>query len=154
MLIQATTRPLTAQEKHLPLNNWFNLQVVGWLSFLILPLMALGATKKKRIIDKLRCPSCGECALAAVETSYKDEASHPRRNLKVLISPDFIGSAIVVFLLAALLFGFVISQPLQDIMTKGGLLLIGLLVAAILFLLRIFLLPLLHEALHADNPPS
>ncbi|MEW6590762.1 MAG: hypothetical protein AB1418_06975, partial [Pseudomonadota bacterium] len=141
-------------EKHLPLNNWVNLLVAGWLSFLLLPLMAFGATKKKRIIDKLRCPSCGECALAAVETSSKDEASQPRRNLKVLISPDFIGSAIVVFLLAAILFWFVISQPLQYIMTKGGLLLIGLLVAAILFLLKIFLLPLLREALDAHSPPS
>ena len=154
MLIQETTRPLTVQEKHLPLNSWANLHMAGWLSFLLLPLMALGATDKRKIIDKLRCPSCGESVRAVVGTTHDNKASHPRRNLMALLAPDFIGSAIVIFLLTAILVGFVISQPLRDIMTKGGLMLIGLLVAAILFLLRIFLLPLLREALQVDTPPS
>lgn len=81
-----------------------------------------------------------------------DETAH-RRNLKALLSPDFIGSLIVVFGLTALLIGLVLTHPLRDILSKGMLLLIGLLIASIVFLLRIFTLPLLREALH-ESPTS
>jgi Na+/melibiose symporter-like transporter len=75
-----------------------------------------------------------------------------RHNLKALLSPDFIGSTIVVIGLAALLIGLVLTQPLQDILSKGMLLFIGLLIASIVFLLRIFTLPLLRETLQV--PPT
>lgn len=150
MVIHSTTRQLTALEKYLPLNSWTNLWVAGWLSFLVLPLQALGASGRRKVEDHLQCPECGEVGPTVPVAVDPDTPSAPRRNLRVLLSPDFIGSAIVVATLTVLLITLIVSQPIGDLLSKGGLLLIGFLVAAILFLTRIMLLPFWRKARTGD----
>lgn len=146
MVIHSTTRQLTALERHLPLNSWSNLWVAGWLSFLILPLQALGASGKRKVEDYLHCPECGEVGPTIPVAENLRVPAAPHQNLKVLLSPDFVGSVVVVVALVALLTGFMASQTIGELLSKGGLLVIGVLVAAILFLMRIMVLPLWREA--------
>ena len=150
MVIHSTTRQLTVLEKFLPLNSWANLWVAGWLSFLILPLQAQGASGRRKVEDHLQCPECGEVGPTIPVTADPDVPAAPRQKLKTLLSPDFIGSTVVVAALAALLIGLIAFQPLGDLLSKGWLLLIGFLVAAILFLMRIMVLPLWRETTRED----
>jgi hypothetical protein len=73
--------------------------------------------------------------------------------LKALLSPDFIGSVAIVGALAATLVWIVITSPLGNLLTKGGLVVVGLLVAGFLFLMRVMVLPLWREATQ-KHPPA
>lgn len=119
-------------------DNWFLWPVAGLIAFLHAP-------NKRTIEDHLHCPSCGEDGPTVLAKGNEVKASTPRRNLTTLLSPDFIGSVVVVVALVAILIAVLVAQPLGELLRNWiG---IGLLVAAILFLLRIFVFPLLCEAL-------
>ena len=74
-----------------------------------------------------------------------------RPNLKIILSPDFIGSVAVTAALTFVLVGLVVSSGQGELFTKGGVVVIGGLVAAIAGMLKVTVLPLWRGA---RNPPN
>ncbi|KAB2312963.1 hypothetical protein F8A87_04555 [Betaproteobacteria bacterium SCN2] len=142
MVIRATTRQLAPLEKfsldHLA-GNWWLWPVAGLIAFLYAP-------NKHKIEDHLFCPACGtDGPTIPVLSNQGDTPITAHRNLKALLAPDFIGSAIVAAAMIAILIGVLLSQPFTVLLKHWFE--IGLLAAGILFVLRIFVFPLLREAI-------
>jgi hypothetical protein len=74
------------------------------------------------------------------------EVSRARWGLKALLSPDFIGSVAVTAALIAVLVAVVVSSGPGELFKKGGLVMVGVLVAAITAMLKVMVLPLWREA--------